>query len=455
MKSSLWRKLIVVVMLAAIPLLGDSLLHSTLPGAPVSPPEANAQLRVRLSGNVKLRRYQIAIPNFTGDAALGAKVASVIRNDLDLTGRFRVIPPKSYLETAPKNGIEPNTFDFEPWSKVSAEGLLKGNVKVVGSRLLLQFRFYEVGTKKLALKAVYPVPSRRSLRWYIHLFCERLYRFLTKERGIFTTKIAFIRRHAGKQELWVMDFDGHAPRRLTNNGSINVLPSWSKNKRYIAFTSWKKRNPDLYRLDLNRGTTRKLSSFRGLNTGAAWSPDSRKIAFSASRGKANMDIYVMNADGSGVRRLTNTKYARNLSPTWSPDGKKIAFVSTRFGSPQVLVMNADGSGVKRLTYKGNYNQSPKWSPRGDWILFTGRDERARFDIFLVSPKTLKVKRLTQNQGNNKEADWSPNGRNIVFSSTRSGASKLWVMTAEGKNARRLTFMPGKFETPTWSPPFAY
>lgn len=251
-----------------------------------------------------------------------------------------------------------------------------------------------------------------------------------------------------------MDFDGNNARRLTNNGSINALPAWSPNGRYIAYTSWKARNPDLYVLDRTTGRSRRVSKMRGLNTGAAWSPDGRKIAFSASRGKANMDIYTINADGSGLRRLTRAKsWVRNLSPCWSPDGKQITFVSNRFRHPQIYVMNADGTKQRQITTKGKYNQAPKWSPQGDWILFTGRDEKNRFDIFKVSPKDGKVVRLTQRAGNNTEASWSPNGRNIVFTSTRNGVPKLFIMTHEGKSARQITFLSGTFQTPSWSPAF--
>ena len=129
------------------------------------------------------------------------------------------------------------------------------------------------------------------------------------------------------------------------------------------------------------------------------------------------------------------------------------YVSNRFRHPQVFVMNSDGSGQRQMSFKGKYNQAPKWSPLGEWILFTGRDERNRFDIFKVSHKTGKIERLTQRAGNNTEASWSPNGRNIVFTSTRNGVPKLFIMTHEGKGARQITFMSGTFQTPSWSPSF--
>ncbi len=96
----------------------------------------------------------------------------------------------------------------------------------------------------------------------------------------------------------------------------------------------------------------------------AWSPDGTKIAFTNSS-----QIYVMNADGSAVVRLTNTP-AGDGAPAWSPDGTKIAFHSNRDGSPQIYVMNADGSGVTRLTNNYDTDLQPAWSSDGSRIAFT-------------------------------------------------------------------------------------
>lgn len=421
-----------------------------------------AQLVVTVTKH-KTQNFAVAIPDFkntgTGNGRLGKKLAKILRNDLRLSGIFRVISPNAYIEKAPRNGIEPNTFDFKPWSQIGAQVLLKGSYRDEGANVRIKFRFYEVGTSKLAVQEDYSVARKnlRNIRWYAHLFSEKVYRSLTKEKGIFTTKIACIRQFAGKQELYIMDFDGFNARRITNNGSINVLPAWSPNGRYIAYTSYKAHNPDLYIFDIRTGRSRKISRHKGLNSGAAWSPDGSKIAYSASRGRAKMDIYVTGIRGGSPRCLTcshTPKWSSNLSPSWSPDGSKITYVSTRHGSPQIFVMDSNGGNSRRLTTIGKYNQSPKWSPDGKWIMFTGRDEKNAFDVFLISPTTKALKRLTQNQGNSIESSWSSNGRNVVYSSNRNGVPKLFIARADGKNAQQITFMSGKFVTPTWSPPFA-
>ena len=113
-------------------------------------------------------------------------------------------------------------------------------------------------------------------------------------------------------------------------------------------------------------------------------------------------------------------------------------------------MNANGTGVKRLTDRGTYNQTPDWSPRGDIVSFTARDERNKFDIFTVNPDTKAIHRLTQDEGNNEEPSFSPDGNHIVFTSTREGKSQVWIMAFDGSNQHRIT-KEGGYTTPSWSP----
>jgi TolB protein len=114
-------------------------------------------------------------------------------------------------------------------------------------------------------------------------------------------------------------------------------------------------------------------------------------------------------------------------------------------------MNADGTQVRRLTFQGKYNTTPAFSPRGDVIAFTGRDERNVMDIFTVNVTSKVVVRLTQDAGNNEEPSYAPNGRLIVFTSTRTGTRRLFVMTADGNNQLPLPIQPGGEDTPDWGP----
>ena len=160
---------------------------------------------------------------------------------------------------------------------------------------------------------------------------------------------------------------------------------------------------------------------------------------------------------SACRRVSgtdprSTSAGIDTSATWSPDGSRIAFVSDRSGTPQLYVMGRDGGDTKRLTFRGNYNQEPDWSPKGNEIVFTARDERAKFDLFVVDVADgQKVNRLTQDEGQHESARWAPDGRQIIFTSTRGGASRLYFMITETRETRPVPGGRSGVYTPAWSP----
>lgn len=185
----------------------------------------------------------------------------------------------------------------------------------------------------------------------------------------------------------------------------------------------------------------------------AWSPDGSKIAF-ASRRSGSFDIYVMNADGTGTRRLTATR-ADDANPTWSPDGRQIAFARGDRGD--IYVVNADGTGLRRVTDDLAAESEPAWSPDGRWIAYvknsfqtTGADVRK---LWLVRPDGTRSHPLTSPGARNYSPAWSPDSRRIAFASDAGGGGLLDIYTVgvDGKGVRRLTRTgPDAFE-PAWSP----
>ncbi len=294
-------------------------------------------------------------------------------------------------------------------------------------------------------------------------------------------------------------------------------PAWSRDGRTIVFVSWRDGNGEVYAMDADGSSPRNLTQDPAKDAGPAWSPDGRRIAF-VSRRDGNSEIYVMNADGSGKRNLRRDRASDDF-PTWSPDGRRIAFVRGRLhGNPRpgrdvrrwylydLYVVNADGSGLRRLTLRipegapqttgpvrgGQLVWSPDgrtiyfgrylvrtdgsgarrlpyipltavWSPDGTRIAFAGHKwlyggakpgpccYSSHSDIYVMNADGSGRRKLTHNARYNAEPAWSPDGRKIAFRSTRNGNRDIYVMNADGSGKRNLTRNPAQEGSPSWSP----
>jgi TolB protein len=180
-----------------------------------------------------------------------------------------------------------------------------------------------------------------------------------------------------------------------------------------------------------------------------------QIVFHSGR-SGNLDIYTMNADGTDVRRLTDSP-ARDFEPDWSPDGQSIVFSSDRDDpeNSQLYVMDADGGNQRALMpFIAADFVSPRWSPDGEWILMHSNqmiDGQPWFEVYRVRADGTELANLSSTPGNNFRADWSPDGTRIVFVSERDGNRELYVMNADGSNQVRLTNSQADDNRPRWSP----
>ena len=418
---------------------------------------ASAQLVIDVDPSMT-RKYPIAIAEMKlfedgkGNKDLVAQVKQgqqTLMNDLAIAGIFEVLNPKSFLEDPKTSGISQAQIDFTQWLQVGADYLVKGGIWNLGAgKIKVDLRLFDVttGSEKLQKSFEGELAMQRMV---MHNFADEIMMFFTKQQSIFSTKIVAVRKIDKTKQIYIVDFDGKNGYSVTRNSSINLLPTWSPDGKGIYFTSYMNNNPDLYRINPSGKKTVKISSYRGLNVGASVNRTGTQLALTLSK-DGNSELYVMDSNGSNLKRITHS-HAIDSSPTWSPDNRTLAFVSDRSGYPQIYQVDVNGGAPVRLTFQGNYNQSPAWSPKGDKIVFCGRDERLVFDLFIVDPKTREITRLTQDEGNNEDPAWSPDGRHIVFSSTRTGKSQLFIMSADGSNQRQITNGKGKFSTPDWSP----
>lgn len=169
--------------------------------------------------------------------------------------------------------------------------------------------------------------------------------------------------------IYIVDTDGKNQKKLTDRiiGIVDGSAVWCPDGTKIAFVSRRDGNDEIYVMDADGKNRQRLTKNLTNDVSPAWSPDNTKIIFTANLGKGcgDDDIYVIDTDGKNLKRLTdNQGNHRNLEPNWSPDGIKIAFDSSRDNSyPQIYVMNADGKNQQRLTEpKLANNTSPSWNP---------------------------------------------------------------------------------------------
>jgi Tol biopolymer transport system component len=181
----------------------------------------------------------------------------------------------------------------------------------------------------------------------------------------------------------------------------------------------------------------------------AWSPDGTKIAYSAPVGGL-LQIFVMNADGSGQTRLTNDS-GSDLTPTWSPDGTKIAFSSTRTGDYQLFVMNADGSGQALFAASAGHDDSPSWSPDGSQLAWDASRRAHNCEIYVARIDGSGFQDISNNSACDSQPKWSPDGSTILFVSLRGRHPGIYTMAPAGTSVTRLTFNSGIDASPAWSP----
>jgi len=296
-------------------------------------------------------------------------------------------------------------------------------------------------------------PTENAARLIAHKFADEIIMRLGGGiAGICESQIYFVSDRSGHKEIWVMDYDGSNQRQLTHLGSIALSPRISPDGSRLAFSSLTKSGWDImmFSLDLNRMVS--FPRFGGTNLSPAWSGDGLKLAFSSSRG-GESQIYVSDASGGNLRRLTSNK-GPDVSPVWNrKTGAQIAFVSGQTGLPQVYTMEADGTNQQRVTDQG-YAVSPAWAPNGQflsmaWIRKYGPGEPGASDIYLMDIASKQWVQLTHDGGRNDFPSWSPDGRHIVFQSSRSGKEEIWMMLADGTKTRQLTFT-GRNTQPNWT-----
>lgn len=264
-------------------------------------------------------------------------------------------------------------------------------------------------------------------------------------------RLVFSSERDGNRDVYSTAADGSVLVRLTDHESTDQSPAWSPDAQRIAFTSFRDGRQAIFLMKRDGSDQARLSpeDFGTDDATPTWSPDGRSIAFASTRPfNQSWAIWAIDVDGTNLRRLT-TMFS--VDPAWSPDGSRIAFIGE--GS-RIYVMNADGTGARRITTGTLPEAHPEWSPDGTQIVFGRyRDWPASnvHELFVVDVAAETERQLTFSNGYDGNPAWSPDGMQIVFQRNDGafGAPELFAVAASGGTPRRLsTGLPSAWE-PHW------
>ena len=401
---------------------------------------AFAQFRVEVSG-VGLTQLPVAIAAFRGEAQAPQKIGAIVKANLERSGVFRAV------DTAGLVADESTRPDLALWRQKGADSFVTGSVTLLADgRFDVRLRLWDV-VRGLDLGGLSFAVTQADLRLSAHRFSDFVYEKLTGEKGIFSTRIAYVTKSSQRFTLWVADSDGENAQSALASPEPIISPAWSPNGSQLAYVSFESRKPVIYAHDVATGRRRLLANFRGSNSAPAWSPDGRQIVATLSR-DGGSQLYAIDSNGGEPRRLTQSS-SIDTEPAFSPDGKFIYFVSDRGGSPQIYRMSATGSNVERVTFTGTFNISPAVSPDGKWLAYVSRVGGA-FKLQVMELVGGTVTQITDTNAD-ESPSFAPNSRLIMYATQQQGREALMTTTLDGKIKARLSGASGDIREPDWGP----
>lgn len=402
-------------------------------------PAAHAQFRVEMSG-VGASQVPIAIARFRDEDRYGQVLSAIVRADLERSGLFRGVDAAEVLdeEAAPA---------MAQWRTRAADALVVGSVtRLADGRFDVRFKLWDVvkgadlgGQKKLVAQA--------DLRLAAHQIADYVHEKLTGQKGVFSTRIAYVTRAGRNFTLRIADADGEGGQVALNSAEPIISPAWSPDGRELAYVSFESQKAVVYVQDVVSGKRRVVANFKGSNSAPAWSPDGQRLAVTLSR-DGGSQLYLIGRNGDNVRRLTQS-LGIDTEPAFSPDGQFVYFVSDRGGSPQIYRTSVSGGGAERITFAGSYNISPAISPDGRTLAYISRQGNA----FRLYTQELSggAPQLLSDTSDDESPSFAPNGRLIIYASRAQGRDVLMTTTLDGKIRTRLVSTNADVREPVWGP----
>ncbi|MGI9283159.1 MAG: Tol-Pal system beta propeller repeat protein TolB [Endozoicomonas sp.] len=420
---------------------------------------AQAILTIEVTqGNDKAVKVAVSPFSWSGKKILPEDMASVVDNDLRLSGLFAPLPRKDMLSfpSSAKDVV------YRDWNILGASYLVTGQVKQEGSTFEVDYQLFDIVRQKSIMKGkARGVESQ--LRGLAHHISDAVYEKITGIPGDFSSRIMYVTANRKSVErtdyrLNYADADGQRQREILRSREPILSPSWSPDGSRVAYVSFESGRPAIFVQELSTGKRQKLTGYKGLNSSPVFSPDGKQVALVLSKGD-NPDIYVMDLATSKLSQITS-HFSIDTEPDWMPDGKSLIFTSNRGGSAQIYQVGvnrlSNGTVVaegkpKRLTFTGKFNARAKVFPDGKSLALVHKGQgAAEFNIAILDLDTGRLRLLTSARLEDSPSV-SPGGRRLIYAVTGNRNGELGIVTADGRVKYRLPSAEGDVREPVWGP----
>jgi TolB protein len=401
-----------------------------------------AQFRVEISG-VGVTQLPIAISAFRGDESSPQKIGAIVQADLERSGQFKLI------DASGSNLDETSRPEMSPWRQKGADHLVVGSItRLADGRFDVRFRLWDA-VRGADLGAQSYAVAAGDLRLSAHRIADFIYEKLTGEKGVFSTRIAYVTKAGSRFNLWIADSDGEGAQSALASPEPIISASWSPNGSQLAYVSFEAKKPVVYVHDVRSGQRRQVANFRGSNSAPAWSPDGATVAVTLSR-DGNSQVFAVSAQGGGEPRRLSQSGGIDTEPVYSADGRFIYFVSDRGGAPQIYRMPAGGESTgraERVTFTGNYNISPALSPDGKRMAYISR-VGGEFKLHVMELGGQGATALTDTSADERPS-FAPNSKLVLYATRQGGREALMTTTLDGRIKARLSSQGGDIREPQW------
>ncbi|MGC1182760.1 Tol-Pal system beta propeller repeat protein TolB [Legionella sp.] len=383
----------------------------------------------------------IAINTFGFDRA-SQEIGQIIEHDLNFSGQFKIVSGTR----GPHSQSSISTL-----KQLGADSVVTGRVTQDGTHYEVSFTLTDaVANGATLLTKTYQINTQQ-FRALAHHISDEVYEKLTGERGIFSTRIAYISVQRAMRRtsysLEVADADGNNPQSLLISSEPIMSPSWAPDGKSISYVSFEKKRAQIFSVSVETGQRRLITSFPGINGAPAWSPDGSQLAVVLSK-SGTPKIYSVDIRSGTMRQLTFGD-AIDTEPRYAPDGKSLLFTSGRGGSPQIYRLSLTDGQVSRITFEGNYNARASYTPDMKTIVMLHRDDK-QFNIGMQNVSGGSIISLTFS-GHDESPSVAPNGRLILYATHNQDKGVLGIVSLDGRIRMTLPARNGDVQEPAWSP----